>query len=390
MIIPREKGLSRVYVPFGPESENLTRESVTLEQARQLVKEAFQPYTFDFEHCQWWSAYSLGQRHAEKSIHPGTRILLCGDAVHNNSPLIGLGLNVSAQDAWNLGWKLALAMKAPKGVDRKALLATYQDERLPVAKTLVWYDRNWTTLFNKAVAEPAVIMQRYFEFRAFSDAFVLNYPESSLVAKQISNSKTAPKLVCGESFPQTRLAMHADGQTYWSCNRLRSDGRFHLILFAGDWTQARQRSRVETFCERLVGSERSESSLLHDRYPYCFDSSYYSYDRSGADRGKPTSMINFVTIMGSHHDTPLLDLPEAMRGPNDKTFGWDYSRVLSDRDVPYDRYCDGKAYDIYGVDREKGCVAVIRPDMHIGWVGDLEDFKELEAFFEGVFGKAWA
>ncbi|KAF2773336.1 putative phenol 2-monooxygenase [Teratosphaeria nubilosa] len=391
MLIPREKGLLRIYVPFGKEGKDATREGVTLEQARDLVQKAFKPYHFTWEHCQWWSSYSLGQRYSERAAHPGNRIFLSGDAVHNNSPLIGLGLNVSAQDAWNLGWKIALAVKAPKGMDRHALMATYESERLPVAEKLVWYDRNWTTLFNKKLVEPGVIMQRYFEFRNFSDAFVLGYPESPLAAKKLSSQAAAPMMQVGESFKHTRIAMHADAQTYWTCNRLRSDGRFHLILFAGDWSVPRQMSRVETFCRQLIEKDaKSGDSLLYGRYPYCFDSSFNNYDRSGADCGRPNSMINFVTLHCSKEEPrPTLELPEAMRGPYHPVFGWDSTRVWIDRDVPYDRYCDGRAYEAYGVDSTKGCVAVLRPDMHIGYVGGLEDFDGLVKFFQGVFGASW-
>jgi 2-polyprenyl-6-methoxyphenol hydroxylase-like FAD-dependent oxidoreductase len=52
-------------------------------------------------------------------------VFLAGDAAHVHSPAGGQGLNTSIQDAYNLGWKLA--------VGDDALLQTYEDERLPVA-----------------------------------------------------------------------------------------------------------------------------------------------------------------------------------------------------------------------------------------------------------------
>jgi 2-polyprenyl-6-methoxyphenol hydroxylase-like FAD-dependent oxidoreductase len=53
------------------------------------------------------------------------RVFLAGDAAHVHSPAGGQGLNTGIQDAYNLGWKLAL------GGD--PLLDTYEEERLPVA-----------------------------------------------------------------------------------------------------------------------------------------------------------------------------------------------------------------------------------------------------------------
>ncbi|MEZ4300784.1 MAG: FAD-dependent oxidoreductase [Polyangiaceae bacterium] len=65
-------------------------------------------------------------------------VLLAGDAAHACSPLLGQGMNLGIQDAFNLAWKLALACR---GEARPALLASYDAERRPVArKTLMETD----------------------------------------------------------------------------------------------------------------------------------------------------------------------------------------------------------------------------------------------------------
>lgn len=58
------------------------------------------------------------------------RVLLVGDAAHVHSPATAQGLNTGVQDAFNLGWKLALVAR---GEAPDALLGTYEAERLPVA-----------------------------------------------------------------------------------------------------------------------------------------------------------------------------------------------------------------------------------------------------------------
>src|SRR5438445_1644107 len=58
------------------------------------------------------------------------RVLLAGDAAHVHSPVGGQGLNTGVQDAVNLGWKLAQAVK---GTSPESLLDTYHAERHPVA-----------------------------------------------------------------------------------------------------------------------------------------------------------------------------------------------------------------------------------------------------------------
>jgi 2-polyprenyl-6-methoxyphenol hydroxylase-like FAD-dependent oxidoreductase len=58
------------------------------------------------------------------------RLLLAGDAAHTCSPIQGHGMNSGLQDAFNLGWKLALVAK---GLCTEALLDSYEAERRPVA-----------------------------------------------------------------------------------------------------------------------------------------------------------------------------------------------------------------------------------------------------------------
>ncbi|MEU9036489.1 FAD-dependent monooxygenase [Streptomyces sp. NPDC048352] len=62
------------------------------------------------------------------------RIFLVGDAAHVHSPAGGQGLNTSVQDAYNLGWKLAAVLR---GAAPESLLATYEEERLPVAADML-------------------------------------------------------------------------------------------------------------------------------------------------------------------------------------------------------------------------------------------------------------
>ncbi|KAG2066517.1 hypothetical protein BDR04DRAFT_1160187 [Suillus decipiens] len=62
------------------------------------------------------------------------RGFVVGDAAHVHSPAGGQGLNSAIQDAFNLGWKLALV---EKGLADKSLLETYNSERLPVISEML-------------------------------------------------------------------------------------------------------------------------------------------------------------------------------------------------------------------------------------------------------------
>ncbi|MEU9158223.1 SDR family oxidoreductase [Streptomyces sp. NPDC048417] len=72
----------------------------------------------------WVNSFGDASRQAER--YRAGRVLLAGDAAHQQMPIGGQALNLGLQDAVNLGWKLAATVlgRAPAG-----LLDTYHDER---------------------------------------------------------------------------------------------------------------------------------------------------------------------------------------------------------------------------------------------------------------------
>ncbi|MEV0235948.1 FAD-dependent monooxygenase [Nonomuraea sp. NPDC050786] len=80
----------------------------------------------------WLSAWRYNLRMVER--YRVGRVLLAGDAAHVHSPFGGHGMNTGIQDAYNLGWKLALVVQ---GAARPELLDTYEAERLPVARQIL-------------------------------------------------------------------------------------------------------------------------------------------------------------------------------------------------------------------------------------------------------------
>jgi hypothetical protein len=80
----------------------------------------------------WLASFRIHRRCTTKN--QVGRVFLCGDASHIHSPAGGQGMNTGIQDAYNLAWKLALVAKrlAPS-----VLVESYQDERHPVAESLI-------------------------------------------------------------------------------------------------------------------------------------------------------------------------------------------------------------------------------------------------------------
>ncbi|MGH9212002.1 MAG: FAD-dependent monooxygenase [Acidimicrobiales bacterium] len=77
----------------------------------------------------WRTYFRLHNRHA--TTYRAGRAFLAGDAAHIHSPAGAQGMNTGIQDAWNLGWKLALVTNHTAN---PALLDTYPTERQPVGR----------------------------------------------------------------------------------------------------------------------------------------------------------------------------------------------------------------------------------------------------------------
>jgi 2-polyprenyl-6-methoxyphenol hydroxylase-like FAD-dependent oxidoreductase len=79
------------------------------------------------------------------------RVFLGGDAVHLFTPTGGLGYNTAIEDAVNLGWKLAAAIK---GSGSATLLETYELERKPLAVRNTAYARGFADSLGTFKAAP--------------------------------------------------------------------------------------------------------------------------------------------------------------------------------------------------------------------------------------------
>ncbi|HZE41113.1 MAG TPA: FAD-dependent monooxygenase [Stackebrandtia sp.] len=96
----------------------------------QEIRETFlRVYGDDFgmHSPRWISRFHSDERQAPH--YRVGRVFLAGDAAHVHSPAGGQGMNTGLQDAANLSWKLAAAVK---GTAPEDLLDTYEAERHPV------------------------------------------------------------------------------------------------------------------------------------------------------------------------------------------------------------------------------------------------------------------
>jgi 2-polyprenyl-6-methoxyphenol hydroxylase-like FAD-dependent oxidoreductase len=116
----------------GAESPSLTE--------LQALTDAYTANTVQLHDPVWRTYFRLHHRHA--TTYRAGRVFLAGDAAHIHSPAGAQGMNTGIQDAWNLGWKLALITD---GIANPELLHTYQTERQPVGRYVLRFtDRAFT------------------------------------------------------------------------------------------------------------------------------------------------------------------------------------------------------------------------------------------------------
>jgi hypothetical protein len=108
------------------EKEDITFEDVNTTFAQQTHLD------IRLQHPEWIAKYQ--SHHRVVSAFRQGRCFLVGDAAHIHSPVGAQGMNTGLQDAYNLAWKLALVINHRA---KDALLDTYQDERMGIARQLV-------------------------------------------------------------------------------------------------------------------------------------------------------------------------------------------------------------------------------------------------------------
>src|SRR5438874_10541233 len=162
LVIPREGGyLDRLYVELAnlDAGERVAARNITSDDLIAKARRILNPHTLDVKEIAWWSVYEIGQRLTDKfddvpeeAVEERLpRVFIAGDACHTHSPNAGQGMNVSMQDGFNLGWKLAAVVR---GLAAPELLRTYSDERRAVAQELIEFDRKLAAMFSAPPNHP--------------------------------------------------------------------------------------------------------------------------------------------------------------------------------------------------------------------------------------------
>jgi phenol 2-monooxygenase (NADPH) len=377
LVIPREGGyLARLYIELDKlnEGERVTSRNITSEHLVAAAQRILHPYTFDVKEIAWWSVYEIGQRLSDRfdDVPEGEvgerfpHVFIAGDACHTHSPKAGQGMNVSMGDTFNLGWKLASIIQ---GRCRPEILHTYSAERRTVARELIDFDREFAKMFstppkmeggdNGDGADPKEF-QRYFvkQGRFTAGTAVQYYP--SLITAKPAYQALAEWLTIGKRFHSAPVIRLSDAKPVHLGHTVKADGRWRVFAFADRQDPTSPSSGIRALCRFLEESPESPARR---------------YTPEGAD---VDSVIDVRAIFQQgHRELALQEMPGYLL-PRKGCYGLvDYEKMFCP-----DLKGGNDIFEMRGIDRDEGCLVVVRPDQYVAHVLLLDAHEELAAFFD--------
>ncbi len=376
LIIPREGGyLVRLYIELDKlaPGARFDKSSVTIERLISAAQSILSPYTLDVKEVAWWSVYEIGQRICDKfdELTPEEvathlpRAFIAGDACHTHSPKAGQGMNVSMQDSFNLGWKLASVLS---GRAKPELLHSYSAERQAIAQELIDFDRQLAQMFSAKPKDPndpdsegvdPAEFQRYFVQQGRFTAGTATRYAPSMITGMGEAQHLAPGFPVGMRFHSAPVVRFADARPVHLGQCAKADGAWRIYIFAGD-DNAATGSAMRALCNFLYEAP---------------DSPIRRYTPEGSDID---SVIDVRAIFPSDHSALDLAPMPAILQPAKGRFGLiDYEKIFCVDSRP--------GQDIYAmrqVSRAEGCMVVVRPDQYIADVLPLASTTALSALFD--------
>jgi 2-polyprenyl-6-methoxyphenol hydroxylase-like FAD-dependent oxidoreductase len=378
LIIPREGGyLVRLYIELEKlnKNERVSSLHVTPDRLIAAAQRILRPYTLEVKEIAWWSVYEIGQRLCDTYDDlPGgpaqdgvPRVFIAGDACHTHSPKAGQGMNVSMQDAFNLGWKLASVLR---GRCSPAILRTYSVERWSVAKELIDFDRKWARMFSAPPKDPRnadrdgvdpAEFQRYFIKQARFTAGTETRYAPSIISGEPTFQHLAEGFTIGMRFHSAPVIRLADAKAIQLGHTGGADGRWRLYAFASAEDPAAPASRIGVLCEFLAAAPESPVR------------------RSTPPSADIDSVIDVRAIFQQGHRELAIEAMPPFLLPSKGRFGLrDYEKMFCP-----DLKNRADIFDLRGVDRTRGCMVIVRPDQYVAHVLPLDAFAELASFFDG-------
>ncbi|MGO9360360.1 MAG: FAD-binding monooxygenase [Xanthobacteraceae bacterium] len=375
IIIPREGGyLFRLYIELDKldAGERVSNRNITPEALIAAARRILMPYALDVKEVAWWSVYEIGQRLCDKFDDVPAddvagrlpRVFIAGDACHTHSPKAGQGMNVSMQDGFNLGWKLASVLRQRSA---PGLLHSYSAERQAIAKELIDFDREWAALLASSKGFDPAETQSYFVRHGRYTAGTATRYSPSLLTGQATHQHLAKGLAIGTRFHSAPVIRLADAKPVQLGHTVKADGRWRLFAFAGAGDPAAPNAGIRALCDFLAEAQASPVR---------------QYTAAGEDID---AVIDVRAVFQQDHRALAIEAMPSLLLPRKGRYGLrDYEKLFC-----ADLKSGNDIFALRGIDREKGCIVVVRPDQYIAHVLPLDGHGELAAFFDGFMTRPY-
>ena len=373
IIIPREGGyLTRLYIELDKlaAGERVASRNIDISHLIAAAQRIFRPYSLDVKEVAWWSVYEIGQRLTDKfddvpEEDIGRRmphVFIAGDACHTHSPKAGQGMNVSMGDAFNLGWKLISVLTGRCGTE---ILHSYSAERRAVAQDLIDFDREWSRIMSERPeksegqgGEPPKFQRYFIRHGRYTAGMSVTYQPSALTGRP-TWQPLASGFEIGKRFHSAPVIRLADGKPMELGHTILADARWRLFAFAPQDDPAAPDSAIRKLSEFLADGQLSPVRR---------------HTPPGED---VDSLIDVRAVFQQgFRDLALEEMPEFLLPRKGRLGLVDYEKMFcpdlkGGRDI----------FEMRGIDRNRGCLVVVRPDQYVAHVLPVDAFEELSDFF---------
>ena len=314
------------------------------------------PFSMNITRVSWISRYRVSQGIADQFVDPLQHVYLLGNACHKQSPKAGQGMNLGMMDSFNLTWKLALVLK---GMAKPEILETYNLERRHIANQFIEFDIKFAHIYlqKEALGSPEFLTV-WRHSHGFISGCAHRYPEGlftrSSIRARINQSACEP-LTPGKRLHTMTLTRHMDGTAVDLLKDMPSNGRFHLVIFAGKLMSF----AVFKALSNYLASPESPLTYF-SRHSDTIPESFQFESVKHSDLTNNSRYLDLFLLHTSNHlEIELCKLP--------KPFPQWGSRVYEDT--------GGVGHATHGVSEKDGAMALVRPDGYITMVTNLDNAK---------------
>jgi phenol 2-monooxygenase len=274
-------------------------------------------------------------------------------------------MNVSMQDTFNLGWKLVHVLQ---GRADASLLRSYSKERLTEARRLVETDHEWarvmsapTTQAERDGSEEPRIIRQFKENLEFTGGIAVKYDPSALFAPGTHQALATGEAI-GRRFHSAPVVRLSDARQMQLGHVAEADARWRIYAFAGKADSSDAGSAIHRLADWLE-TDAGSPIVRHTRKDEDID-----------------AVIDFRAVFQQTFELLAYENMPSLLKPRTGRLGLqDHEKVFC-----VDHKGAGDIFDMRGINRDKGCMVVVRPDQYVAHVLPLDGFGELAAFFAGI------